>query len=97
MIIVSQDKKVITNFDNIIGIQIDEHIENSDGDKDYEINIATERRSCTIGYYELEEREKEVLQEIVNRYKEYTTIQNITGNDIRGIYNTPKVYEMPKE
>ena len=60
-------------------------------------SVNSEDFKYILGRYETEERAKEVLQEIVNRYKEYTTIQNITGNDIRGIYNTPKVYEIPKE
>lgn len=95
MIIVSQDKTAIINFENIKTIELD-RATNSTSINIYRETNEVETGVCGlfIGHYKTEERAKEVLQEIVNRYKEYTTIQNITGNDIRGIYNTPKVYEM---
>ena len=82
MIIVSQDKKIITNFENIIGVQIEEHIANSDGEKDYGIQVITEGKICDIGVYDTEERAKEILQEII---------------EIHRVAILTVVYEMPKE
>ncbi len=92
MIIVSQDKKIITNFENILGIQIDEHIFNSDGEKDYEVETITEKRTCNMGVYETEERAKEVLQEIIDSY---TSWENFKASQSVGICNSK--YEMPEE
>jgi len=75
MIIVSQDKKVIITFDNTVGIQIEEHILNSDGERDYEIKSITENRTCNIGIYETEERAKEVLQEIVEAIESWEDLK----------------------
>lgn len=103
MIIVSQDRKTISNFANIVGIQINEHIENSDGEKDYEIIVITEKRECIIAVYETEERAKQVLQEIVKKYSSYLELKGgpaiLQGQiDVQpNIFNIPKVYEMPKE
>lgn len=96
MIIVSQDKRIITNFDNTIGLQINEHILNSDGERDFEIRAITEKRDCVIAFYKTEERAKEVLQEIVNKYKEVKAICDINNNKYE-VIDRPKVYEIPKE
>lgn len=91
MLIVSQDKETIINFENITRISI---MPPQEEEYKYSISI----NSCLdLGYYKTKERAKEVLQEIVNKFKEYVTITNVAGNDIRGIYNIPKIYEMPKE
>ena len=90
MIIVSQDKKSIYNFDNIKSVDI---VEN-------EVYITDDilmDEGVKIGEYTTEERAKEVLKEIIGKYMEYATIANIAGNDIRQIYEIPKKYEMPKE
>lgn len=87
MIIVSQDKVANINYNNIEAIYMlkkDDKIEiNVRGNYDY-----------TIGKYETEERAKEVLQEIIDKYKEYATIQNRVGS-ISDVEILPKVYEMP--
>ena len=44
-----------------------------------------------LGEYKTEERAKEVLQEIVSKYK--TTLYNSKTNET--VVNIPKVYEMP--
>ena len=44
-----------------------------------------------LGEYKTEERAKEVLQEIVSKYK--TTLYNSKTNET--VVNVPKVYEMP--
>ena len=46
-----------------------------------------------LATYETEERAKEVLQEIVSKYK--VTLYNPKTNET--VVNVPKVYEMPKE
>lgn len=87
MIIVSQYKVANINYNNIEAIYMlkkDDKIEiNVRGNYDY-----------TIGKYETEERAKEVLQEIIDKYKEYATIQNRVGS-ISDVEILPKVYEMP--
>lgn len=84
MIIVSQDKKAIHNFDNILSLQV----EGSDV-----IVYDTINDGSSIGTYSTEERAKEVLQEIVSKYK--TTLYNSKTNET--VVNVPKVYEMPTE
>lgn len=91
MIIVSQDKRIITNFDNTIGLQINEHILNSDEERDFEIRAITEKRSCVIAFYDTEARAKKVLQEITKTYfDENCEFEN-------GMYHLQKIYEMPEE
>lgn len=90
MIIVSQDKKRIINFNNIMSIDI------IDAEKDgwlisaaFLIGIDDIYRE--LGYYKTEKRAQEVLQEIVSKYRQY----NLDNN--KAITILPKVYEMPKE
>lgn len=87
MIIVSQEKNKILNFNNvnmilIRGTQIisfdNTYTDNQDGD--------------LFGIYETEERAKEVLQEII---KAYTGWENYKYGVAEGIGN-PK-YEMPEK
>lgn len=89
MIIVSQNKDEIVNFDNIINIMIT----NCDGD--FVISavalVGVDDVYRELGYYKTEEKAKEVLQEIVNKYKQWNKDNN---NSVTVI---PKVYEMPKE
>ena len=87
MIIVSQDKNKLVNFDNIAHIFIEEGSGTT---------ISYGKMSgCseTLGYYKTKERAKEVLQEIVSKYK--TTLYNSKTNET--VVNIPKVFEMPKE
>lgn len=90
MIIVSQDRKSIYNFENIKSIDI----------VDNEIYLTDDilaDRGTRIGQYETEERAKEVLQEILERYnvlkKNTTYAQGDSGFTFNGHY----YYEMPKE
>ena len=87
MIIVSQDKDTIINHDNVQLLWINKNILNKTiktfyiyADHDF------------LGKYETEERAKEVLQEIVSKYK--TTLYNSKTN---AVANIPKVFEMPKK
>ncbi len=89
MIIVSQDRKrTIENLN--LGIR-------DSGEYNHNYVIYNTEIGEDLGEYKTEERAKEVLQEIISEYKKYATISNVAGNDIRGIYNIPKVYEMPED
>lgn len=88
MIIVNQNKSEIVNFDRINYIQVSKIdkksksvIEINYGDMDWKI----------VAEYKTEERAKEVLQEIVSKYK--VTLYNPKTNET--VVNVPKVYEMP--
>lgn len=89
MIIVDQDKNKIINFDNvneILTIETGEILV---------INNTHVTDDCldVLGKYDTEERAKEVLQEIVSKYK--TTLYNSKTNET--VANIPKVFEMPTE
>ncbi len=92
MIIVSQDKYNILNFDTTVNIGVEEISTLNDI---VQISAQTNGNTIVLGKYETEERAKEVLQEIVNKYTEYVTINNPKQGAI-GIYDRPKVYEMPE-
>lgn len=90
MIIVSQNKDMVVNFDNITRVYISQ----------YEEKTANFIRLETVdsiyddlGQYETEERAKEVLQEIIHMYIESNTSNPSTGYG----YVKNKVYEMPKK
>ena len=85
MIIVSQDKRMIINFDNIVGIVIRKNTD----ENVYQIQCKSEneKNKRIIGKYDTEERAKEVLQEIITAY---------TGDGIVE-YNGYISFEMPKE
>lgn len=87
MIIVSQDKKEIVNFDNIMNINI------TDCEKDgYTISagfiVGRDDNYRELGLYETEERAKEVLKEIVACYTSDGQIENFNGQ---------VCYEMPEK
>ena len=85
MIIISQDKTEIINFNNIESIWIC-----SDEEGIFTIE-ATADTNATLGYYDTEERAKEVLQEIIRKYATFSL------DRLGSIKIIPKVYEMPKE
>lgn len=62
MIIVSQDKDFIANFNNINTIGLDK----TNGQ--YYINCTYTDGDSTLGIYKTEKRAKEVFQEIINTY-----------------------------
>lgn len=94
MIIVSQDKCTIVNFNNIQNIRIEPYGTHIKGKKIYKIFAGNfEGYATELGTYDTEERAKEVLQEIVSKYK--TTLYNSKTNET--VVNVPKVSEMPKE
>lgn len=91
MIIVKQDKKGIVNFNNVTDIYIDKE---DDGDRHFVFYIPVSNIDGLdiLGIYETEERAKEVLQEIIERY---TNWNNLVYGQPTGECS-PK-YEMPKE
>jgi len=97
MIIVSQDKEEIINLDNIQRLFID---------ADYISTVIYAEcieDDISIGTYKTEERAKEVLQEIAQKYSSYLKLEGgpaiLQGQmDIQpNIFNIPKVFEMPED
>lgn len=102
MIIINQEKNELVNFDNIMCINITDCEE--DG---YLISagfiVGRDDNYRELGYYNTEERAKEVLAEIVQKYSSYLQLNGgpaILQGQMHiqpNIFNIPKVYEMPKE
>lgn len=89
MLIVSQDKRLSTKSLEL-SIENIENIENKDAKK-----IMVEGncgKLYFLGKYATEERAKEVLQEIITRYKNW---ENMKAGQPSGL--CLPVYEMPKE
>ena len=85
MIIVSQDKGKIINFDNMTRV----YITFDEGDDDVCIRTETvDSLYEDLGYYDTEERAKEVLQEIIDMYK---------FNRCEAVGQKNAVYRMPKD
>lgn len=95
MIIVSQDKKSIYNFDNAKSIDIlDNGIYITD-------NILADEGTL-IGVYETEERANEVLEEIIRKLEDVDIVNlmenlQISLHDPNFGGNLASVYRMPKE
>ncbi len=89
MIIVSQDKEKIINFDNIKTIELDRET----GFKSIIIfretsEVETGVCGLFIGHYATRERAKEVLQEIIDMYK---------FNRCEAVGQKNAVYKMPED
>lgn len=84
MIIVNQERTKIINFEKITEIT-------AAGTKILVGDDIFIPKGEEIAKYETKERAKEVLQEIINKYK--TTLYNSKTNET--VVNVPKVYEMP--
>lgn len=100
MIIVSQDKKEIINFDNLVSVYVIESYEAKEkGLKKYNIDFATtDEINFIIGTYETEERAKEVLKEIIEQF----TVSKIKDSNYEYADLVMKVkklsaFEMPEE
>ncbi len=102
MIIVSQDKTEIINFENVDIIDIVVDLDGT-GKLPHKIYCETSSKREELGTYKSEERAKEVLQEIVEKYSSY--LQVIGGPAVLqgqsdtqpNIFNIPKVYIMPEK
>lgn len=95
MIIVSQDKNMIINFNSIVSTYvIKNYVSEEKGYKGYNIDFATnEEINFVLATYETEERAKEVLKEIIETYEDCNASAVSTGYG----YVKNKVYEMPTE
>ena len=71
MIIVSQTKTMIINFNNILALSISSLEDRSIAIKMYEPNNKT---GTTIARYKTAKRAKEVLREIIEKNKEYILV-----------------------
>lgn len=95
MIIVSQDKGKIINFDNMTRV----YITFDEGDDDVCIRIETvDSLYEDLGYYKTEGRAKEVLQEIVKTYvltEQYKVEDERTR--IKLMMEGILLYEMPED
>jgi hypothetical protein len=99
MIIVSQDKTKIVNFENIQNIKIESYGTHIKGKKTYKIFSGNfEGYETELGTYETEERAKEVLQEIVKTYvltEQYKVEDERTR--IKLMMEGILLYEMPED
>lgn len=90
MIILSQDRNSIVNYDNVKSIWITV-MDKSEHDKDAKFFIVAD--SEILGGYDTEERAKEVLQEIIDMYIQSNEELRSTGYGY--VRNT--VYEIPRD
>lgn len=108
MIIISQDKMEIFNFEEIFRLYVDNWSNEEFATEPNCFCIRAEKSSdnmiCAfLGEYKTEKRAKEVLAEIVQKYSSYLQLNGgpaiLQGQmDIQpNIFNIPKVYEMPEK
>lgn len=90
MIIVSQDKDNVINYDNVKSLWIDDNVLDKTNTTFY-INADGD----FLGEYETEERAKEILQDIWELYETVERYKSSNGMAI--VFEKSYVYEMPKE
>ena len=91
MIIVSQEKTYLVNFNNIcqVSLAVDKE------ETEYAIAVQTvDKEEIIMGAYKTEERAKEVLQEIIKSYRYYRTAE---CDGYTNVLEETAVFEMPKE
>ena len=92
MIIVSQDKDKIVNFNNVSGIEI---YPPTDDTQNFEIDAEKVNGELDeLGFYKTEERAKEVLQEIIKSYRHYRTAE---CDGYTNVLEETAVFEMPEK
>lgn len=91
MIIVSQDKTKIVNFDNLIQIYITQDEEETANFIRYE---SVDSLYEDLGEYKTEERAKEVLQEIIKSYRDYRTAE---CDGYTNVLQETAVFDIPEE
>ena len=93
MLILSQDKETILNFNNAVTLYvIRDSFSEEKGLENYNIDYSTnDEINYVLGTYATRERAKEILQEIIEKYKEenYAMIESIAKAQL--------VYEMPEK
>ena len=94
MIIVSQNKKIIYNFNNLNCIFM-----NSDNEiRVIDNNYIEGYNGNLLGKYKTEERAKEVLKDIVLRYEAIELCKNKSADDLGyTLADYTPVYEIPEE
>lgn len=93
MIIVSQDRERIVNFNNLTQIYVTNCKEDN---ASYFIRFETvDSLYENLGEYKTEERAKEVLQEMIEQYEYTKRLQEGKRYSLSNSHNY--VYEMPKE
>ena len=106
MIIISQDKCEIINFDNVFRLYVEDWSNREIENNCFCIKaeVPSDNMMWTVlGEYKTEERAKEVLQEITRKYSSYLKLEGgpaiLQGQmDIQpNIFNIPKIYEMPEK
>lgn len=90
MIIVSQSKRMILNFNSLVGLGLSSLEDKSIAIKMYETN---DRVGTTIARYATEKRAQEILQEITEEYEKC----NMDSSFGQYAYVQNRVYEMPAE
>lgn len=99
MIIVSQDRKMLINFNSIVSVYVIKNCVSKDyvseEDEGYNIDFATnEEINFVLATYKTEERAKEVLQEIIKAYREYRTAE---CDGYTNVLQETAVFEMLEE
>ena len=105
MIIVSQDKKEVINFENILSVKL--FHDDEDNECLYEIYTTVNAPGdnyILLGEYNTEARAKEVKKEIWTAYSNFNYFKNATADGKNYVINLLKhkyeqfdIYEMPKE
>ncbi len=98
MIIISQDKSEIINFNNILSVKL--YHDNEDAECLYEIYTTVNAPGdnyILLGIYNIEERAKEVLQEITNTFSAGQLNGTLDEMDLILKAKAMARYEMPKE
>lgn len=96
MVILSQNKKRIFNFENLVEIRVSVHntYPLRDNVKGYDLQgIGQNGKYIILGIYDTEERAKDVLQEIIKAYLD-CNVQNALAEYA---YVKNIVFEMPTE
>ena len=95
MVIISQDKNMIINFNSIVSTYVIKNYVSEEKEyKGYNIDFATnEEINFVLATYETEERAKGVLQEIIKSYREYRTA---VVDGYTNVLEETAVYEMPE-
>ena len=97
MLIVSQNEDTIINFDNVEIIDIVADLDGT-GEVLYKLYYETSTKREELGKYEKEERAKEVLKEIQERYEHMQYLKCFNRlNDLYEVGIKDFAYEMPKE
>ena len=100
MLIVSQNKKMIINFDDVNYLQVSKIVDN-------EFSIEINYDDCNfirIATYKTEKRAKEVKEEIITAYSDFEYYKNTSEKEreevsklMKAKYKHFNAYEMPEE